>query len=203
MGVNMSNWKIGEEFKPAKQLKSIYFLYFVITVIFAILTWLIPLVMFTPLFITLAVGIPILFILLFVIYWIPKFYSTISYKLDDEEVEWKRGVWFRNTGIVPYNRITNVDIAQGPISRMFNIGSLKIQTAGHSNPNQGWGNPSEITIEGVEEFEELKYIIRDMVRGKKPMAVQTFNEEAEADIDNKILAELVEIKKLLEKISEK
>ncbi|AXV38080.1 MAG: hypothetical protein CIT01_07660 [Methanobacterium sp. BRmetb2] len=202
----MANWKIGEEFKPAKQLKSLYFVYLVITVIFAILVWLIPLAIFVPPLITLAVAIPILVILLFVVYWISRFYSTIQYKLDDEEVEWKRGVWFRNTGIVPYNRITNVDIAQGPISRMFNIGSLKIQTAGYSNPNQGWGNPSEITIDGVEEFEKLRHIIMDRVRGKKPMAVQTFEETpepAKRDLNNQILAELVEIKKLLMKISEK
>jgi len=202
----MANWKIGEEFKPAKQLKSLYFVYLVITVIFAILVWLIPLAIFVPPLITLAVAIPILVILLFVVYWISRFYSTIQYKLDDEEVEWRRGVWFRNTGIVPYNRITNVDIAQGPISRMFNIGSLKIQTAGYSNPNQGWGNPSEITIDGVEEFEELRHIIMARVRGKKPMAVQTFEETPEpvkGDLNNQILAELVEIKKLLMKISEK
>ncbi|MBV1730287.1 MAG: PH domain-containing protein [Methanobacterium sp.] len=198
----MVNWRIGEEFKPAKQLKTLYYIYFVITIIFAVLIWYIPVVIFAPLIATVIISIPVLLVLLFTLYWIPKFYGTISYKLDDEEIEWRRGVWFKNTGIIPYNRITNVDIAQGPISRMLDIGSLKIQTAGYSNPNQGWGTSSEITIDGVEDFEELRHIIMDRVKGRKPVAVQTF-EETPQDVQGKILAELVEIKKLLQKISEK
>ncbi len=86
--------------------------------------------------------------------------------MDDEEIEWRRGVWFKNTGIIPYNRITNVDIAQGPIARMLNIGTLKIQTAGYSNPNQGWGTSSEITINGVGGFEELRHVMMDRVKEK-------------------------------------
>lgn len=199
----MVNWKIGDEFNPAPQLKSLYYIYFIVTIIFGILIWLIPLTVFAPLFITLAIGIPIIFILIFTTYWIPKFYSTIIYKLDEEEMEWRRGVWFKNTGIIPYNRITNVDIAQGPISRMLKIGSLKIQTAGYSNPNQGWGTSSEITIDGVEEFEELRHIIMDKVKGRKPVAVQTFDETSEisGDIQKEILRELIEIKELLKKDS--
>jgi len=202
----MVNWKIGEEFNPAKQLKSLYFIYFIITVIFAVLIWYIPLVVFAPSFITIIITVPLVVILLFVLYWIPKFYSTISYHLDHEEIEWRRGVWFKNTGIIPYNRITNIDIAQGPISRMLNIGSLKIQTAGYSNPNQGWGTSSEITIDGVEDFEELRHIIMDRVKGRKPVAVQTFEEdttEMSRDVQDRMVAELVEIKELLQKISEK
>lgn len=202
----MVNWKMGEEFNPAKQLKTLYYIYFVIIIIFAVLIWLIPVSIFMSLSTTIIIAIPLLVILLFILYWIPKFYSTIIYKLDNEEVEWRRGVWFKNTGIVPYNRITNVDISQGPISRMLNIGSLKIQTAGYSNPNQGWGNPSEITIDGVEGFEELRHIIMDRVRGRRPMAVQTFvetHDEVEGDVQGRIVTELMEIKELLRKISEK
>lgn len=201
----MVNWKIGEDFNPAKQLRSLYFIYFLITIIFSVLIWYIPLAFLVTSWITLIISVPLLLILIFVIYWIPKFYTTISYKLDSEEVEWRRGVWFKNTGIIPYNRITNIDIAQGPISRMLNIGSLKIQTAGYSNPNQGWGNSSEITIDGVEGFEELRHIIMDRVKGKKPVGVQTFEEPTDRveDLPERIVAELVEIKELLQKISEK
>ncbi|MEW6011729.1 MAG: hypothetical protein CIT03_09860 [Methanobacterium sp.] len=202
----MVNWKIVNEFNPAPQLKSLYYIYFGITIVFAVLIWFVSLAVFTPLFISLAIGIPVLGILLFTLYWIPKFYSTIIYKLDEDEMEWRRGVWFKNTGIIPYNRITNVDIAQGPISRILKIGSLKIQTAGYSNPNQGWGTSSEITIDGVEEFEELRHIIIDKIKGRKPVAVQSFDESPEKvsdDVQNRILTELVEIKELLKKISER
>ena len=39
------------------------------------------------------------------------------YELRDDEMSWKRGVWFHTTGIVPSNRITNLGIRQGPVMR--------------------------------------------------------------------------------------
>ena len=105
------------------------------------------------------------------------------------------GIQFKKIGVVPYNRIINIDIGQGPISRMLGIATLKIQTAGYS----GQARP-EIKIEGIEQFEELRELIMEFVKGKKPVAVETYEEE---DIDLKILNELVKIRKLLEKSSEK
>ncbi len=101
-------------------------------------------------------------------------------------------MWFKKTGIVPYNRITNIDITQGPISRKLGIATLKIQTAGYS----GQQARAEIKMEGIEQFEELREFIMEFVRGKKPVAVETYKDES---IGLKILNELVKIRKLLEK----
>ena len=46
------------------------------------------------------------------------------YELREDEMSWKRGVWFRTTGIVPYNRITNLDVRQGPVMRLPGISTL-------------------------------------------------------------------------------
>jgi membrane protein YdbS with pleckstrin-like domain len=118
------------------------------------------------------------------------------YKLTENEIVWRRGVWFKSTGIVPYNRITNIDITQGPFSRKLGIAALKIQTAGYS----GQQARAEIRIEGMEKFEELKELVMGFVKGKKPVAVETYEEE---NIDLKILNELIKIRELLEKSSEK
>lgn len=115
--------------------------------------------------------------------------------LTENEIEWKKGVWFRNTAIVPYNRITNIEITQGPISRKLGIAALKIQTAGYSAQQAG----AELTIVGVEQFEDLKELIMDFVRAKKAAAVETY----EKDKDSNILEELVKIRELLEKALEK
>ena len=144
-----------------------------------------------PFEVKVGITIPILAILIFIAYWIPRYYETIVYKLTKDEIVWRRGVWFKKTGVVPYNRITNIDIVQGPISRMLGIATLKIQTAGYS----GQARP-EIKIEGIEQFEELREMIMEFVKGKKPVAVETYEEE---NIDLKILNELVKIRKLLEK----
>ncbi|MFA6225776.1 MAG: PH domain-containing protein [Methanoregula sp.] len=92
-------------------------------------------------------------------YWVKLYYQSMSYELHEDEMRWKRGVWFRTTGIIPYNRITNLDIRQGPVMRWLNISSLSIQTAGYS----GQSVP-EIRIEAIEHAEELRELIRTLVR---------------------------------------
>ena len=188
--------KIDEDFKPSPQFKKLYYIYFISFVLLAILPWYIPMLLFVPPTATLGLSIPLLAILIFVIYWIQKYYDTMLYKLARNEIVWRRGVWFRRTGIVPYNRITNIDINQGPISRMLGIAALKIQTAGYS----GQQVRSEIRIEGMERFEELRELVMEFVRGKKPVAVETYEEE---DINLRMLNEMVKIRELLEKSSVK
>ena len=92
--------------------------------------------------------------------WTGMYYASMWYELREDEMSWKRGVWFRRTGIVPYNRITNLDLVQGPVMRALGISTLSIQTAGYS----GKAVP-EIRIEAIEHAEELRELVRTMVRG--------------------------------------
>ena len=120
------------------------------------------------------------------------------YELRDDEINWKRGVWFRKTGIVPYNRITNLDVRQGPFMRYLGISTLAIQTAGYS----GQAVP-EIRIEAIEHAEELREVIRSMVRGSPVRDDGTgsggTSYVSSPTVDQQILAELKNIRTLLEK----
>lgn len=186
------NRRLDREFKPVPEFKLLNFIQLELVILFLILPWFIPAMVFPPKIVSIIIFFSVLATMLFIAYWIPKYCNSISYKLTGSEMVWKRGVWFKTTGIVPYNRITNVDIAQGPISRMLGIAALKIQTAGYSAQKMG----AEIKIEGVKDFEELRAIITGFVRGRKPVAVEAFEEE---NTDARILTELVKIRKLLEK----
>jgi len=192
----MKGAMIGEEFKPSSQFKKLYYIYFtpillilLVVLQFPIYLLSIPLLMLVGLIFSL----PILLIILFVMYWIPKYYGSMNYKLTDDEMTWRRGVWFKKTGIVPYNRITNIDISQGPVSRSLGIAALKIQTAGYSGPST---TTSEIKIEGMEDFEGMRESIMGLVRGRKPVAVETYDSPKGKD---PLLNELVKIRELLEK----
>lgn len=101
----------------------------------------------------------IVVILVVFIVWTRLYYDTMAYELHDDELRWRRGVWFRTTGIVPYNRITNLDLKQGPVMRWLKISTISIQTAGYS----GQAVP-EICIEAIEQAEELREILRQSVR---------------------------------------
>jgi membrane protein YdbS with pleckstrin-like domain len=192
--------RIGEEFRADPAYRTYYYINLAVILTLAFFSWYVPVLFFAPawisMIITLTAGLVVLIITLVTLYWIPKYYSTLKYKLTNNEMVWRRGVWFRKTGIVPYNRITNIDIEQGPVSRALGIGSLKIQTAGYSAASSGAGRQAEIRIEGVVHFEELRQFIMGFVHGSKQAGAATGVYERTGD---PVLGELVKIRKLLEK----
>ena len=127
--------------------------------------------------------------------WAPLYYKSVVYHLNDTEMTWKRGVFFRKTGIVPYNRITNVDIVQGPVMRLFGISHLKIETAGGGASKSS----AEIQLEGISDPEPLRQLIMDFVRGQKPAAAATGTEYKSRNADlQALLEEVSAIRRLLE-----
>ena len=140
--------------------------------------------------------IAVIFILLWI--WVGMYYDSMSYELREDEINWKRGVWFRTTGIVPYNRIVNLDLRQGPLMRFLGISTLAIQTAGYS----GQAVP-EIKIEGIEHAEELRELIRSHVRGSVSHDDGTGSAKPSSttpvvSVHQQMLAELQQIRSLLE-----
>lgn len=185
--------RIGEDFKPSSQFKTLYYIYAALGALVFIVPWLIPMAVFGPPFLGIILLAPALVILILVVAWIPLYYESITYRLTDSEIVWNRGVWFRMTGIVPYSRITNIDITQGPISRSLGIAALRIQTAGYSSQTAPF---QEIKLEGVTNFDQLRELIMSRVRGRKPVATETYDE---GDVETKILEELARIRQLLER----
>lgn len=92
---------------------------------------------------------------IYFVWWINAYYKTLSYKVEKTEVVRSGGVFFRKTSIVPYEKITNIDITQGPVERLFGISTLRIHTAGYSGPSMG----AEVKFEGLEKPEELRKLI--------------------------------------------
>lgn len=189
---------IGKDFKPAPQFKTYYFLYLFLTTLVAAAFILFPVSLAgEPVLNALFAG-GLIAVVIFVAVWIPLYYRSVVYHLGGTEMTWKRGVWFRGTGIVPYNRITNVDIVQGPLMRVFGISDLRIQTAGYSAQAQ-----AEIRIQGVEEPEEVRELIMARVRGRPPVAATTGGEETVPAPEDAVLAELRAIRRVLEGMTEK
>ncbi|MDU9376656.1 hypothetical protein McpSp1_12800 [Methanocorpusculaceae archaeon Sp1] len=196
--------QLGEDFKPSLKYKP----YLAIaTVLLIAFIWALCLgwVFIGDVFglgssIAIAAAVILIACLIFGLVWVVLYYKSVVYHLNETEMTWKRGVWFRKTGIVPYNRITNVDIVQGPVMRIFGISNLKIQTAGYSGTN----GSAEISLEGIEEPEPLRALIMDFVRGTAPSPAATggapmvtAQPAANADMAS-LIAEVAAIRKLLE-----
>lgn len=178
-------------FGPSRKYRRLLWQYVALFCILALGWWMIPLIVFMPLLsaraVVLAVAIAIMG---FLAYWVPRYYDSISYTISSEDITWQRGVWFKTTGIVPYQMVTNIDIGQGPLSRRLGIGSLKVQTAGYSASKQS----AEISINGIEGVESLRDLIMPYVRASHGSAP-----EQKQPPESALLSEVRAIRALLEK----
>ncbi len=118
-------------FKPSEKMVIWFIIDFFILILFLLLCCIAPVVSIpdVPLLaVAIIVGIILVIVVLYLI-WVKMYYDSMWYELHDDEMRWKRGVIFRSTGIVPYNRITNIDIKQGPVMRALGISTVSVQTA--------------------------------------------------------------------------
>ncbi len=58
------------------------------------------------------------------------FYRRYRYRMDDDKVEIRRGIITITHSLVPIERIHQVQVAKGPINRMFGLANVNITTAG-------------------------------------------------------------------------
>jgi len=149
------------EVKPHRNLRSLYLTYLLIAIWAGFLPWLVPLTIYIPPVFVLAITVPVLLLVLYFIWWTGAYYHTILYRFSTTGIGWERGVWWRQTGNVPYDRITSVDILQGPLSRLLGISVLKVQTAGYPT---GTASVTELKIEGMTNAGALRDYIVDRMR---------------------------------------
>jgi membrane protein YdbS with pleckstrin-like domain len=63
-------------------------------------------------------------------------YERWVFRFAPGALELRYGVWFRTVSAVPYHRIQQIDIEQGPIERRLGIVTLSLTTA--SSASDGW-----------------------------------------------------------------
>ena len=198
---------VEREFGADIELKNLYHAYLAIVLLGGFLWWLIPVVFVVFLVdawiaavVAMSAFIPLIVVVTVAMFWIPKYYSSIKYVFEDDKLIVTRGVWWRTKSVVPYNRITNINIYQGPISRHFGLARLSIQTAGFSGVSSSGHRTAEAEIIGIKSFEETKDYVMNFVKGMMPQAVEAEAEvRATGSINEQLLQELRRIRKAVEK----
>jgi membrane protein YdbS with pleckstrin-like domain len=61
---------------------------------------------------------------------INKIYDNITFLVRDEAITINRGILYKHSLTLPFNRVQNVNILRGPLERRFGIATIFIQTAG-------------------------------------------------------------------------
>jgi membrane protein YdbS with pleckstrin-like domain len=137
-----------------------------------------------------------------IIIWIPAAFRALEYYIDDEGVKMKGGVVWKKYVTVPYSKITNVDVIQGPMQRYYNIGTINVQTAGAGGKQ---GEKAELKINGIRELEKVRKLIIGRIKNSSYYLSGMIKKEEESirpeniSVFKRMLNELEEIKNLLKR----
>ncbi len=76
-----------------------------------------------------------------------------SWRLTDVGLEVRHGVWWKHMQAIPWARVQHADVSQGPLQRMYGVGTLNVHTAGTSNSSVNLAGLShEVAIELRDEI---------------------------------------------------
>jgi len=185
--------------KPDRGELAIWFLMLVIFSLPILVACIVLALTVQPLVFSLLIVGLFLFILFFV-FWLPAYFKSLEYAIEEEAVRGKKGVFWRRYVTVPYTKITNVDVSQGPVQRLYKIGTVHVQTAGAGGQQ---GARAELLILGVKDLNEIKNAIMKRVVGHVAIGAMDTTETPPAMTDSNtmksILEEVTSIRKLLEK----
>ncbi|MFK8115020.1 MAG: PH domain-containing protein [Rubripirellula sp.] len=105
-----------------------------------------------PFAIVAAIALPIVLLSIWAGWIYPgKAYRRASWRLADDSLEIRQGVWWRHQIIVPRSRVQHSDIEQGPLQRGMGISTLIVHTAGTKN--------ASVKLEGLKH--EVSQKLRD------------------------------------------
>ncbi|MDE1798052.1 MAG: PH domain-containing protein [Candidatus Micrarchaeota archaeon] len=121
-------------------------------------------------------------------------YMSFTYELTETEFIIRQGVFTRDTIVIPYNRIQNVNTHRTLLERLLGLASLQIETAGTNL------SASEGTLPGVSRKDELVHEIMAHVEAAKGRGGVDGNgnggaSKTEAQLLSDILKELVLLNK--------
>tara|TARA_R110002050_G_scaffold221441_1_gene357273 strand:+ start:53608 stop:54123 length:516 start_codon:yes stop_codon:yes gene_type:complete len=85
-----------------------------------------------------------------------------AFAIREKDISYRSGLLFHSITTIPLSRIQHTEIVQGPVSRLFGLGAVKIYTAG--------GSSSDIVIPGLaySEAESIRAFINVKISGNEP-----------------------------------
>lgn len=92
-------------------------------------------------------------------------YHTLRYRFDDEGVTMRWGILFRKEISLTYARIQDIHLTSNVVERWLGLAKIQVQTA---SGNAG----AEMTIEGLQHFEEVRDFLYSRMRGAREHARQ-------------------------------
>lgn len=182
--------------KPEKAIRSLWFVCWGTWFVIGLIVWPILIIVQPIVFGPCLFG--WLIVMALVALWLPVFWGSLEYAIESDCVKSKSGVFWKKRITVPYNKITNIDITQGPLQRAFGIGTIHVQTAGAGGQQ---GTHAELRLLGISNLEQVKDTIMEGARGRtiaEPVQIKTEMPQSVPEVSEQILKELTAIRRILE-----
>ncbi len=81
-------------------------------------------------------------------------YQARGYAMGADRLRVARGLLFRSDTVVPFGRVQHIDVEQGPLERLYGLGTLVLHTAGNHN--------SSVSLPGLAHGDALA--MREAIR---------------------------------------
>ena len=104
-------------------------------------------------------------------------YFFMTYELQEDQLRIKTGIIWKSDKAIPYQKLTDATLQQGPIDGLFGFASLSLQTAGSTEV--------EATMYGLTNFTEIQEEIRKKIQGIKDVVPSSEKDVAEGILVNK------------------
>jgi uncharacterized protein len=105
-------------------------------------------------------------------HWLPlRRYRSTSFRLGEGFFEFRSGIFWKSSVMIPLSRIQHIDLLRGPLEQRYGLASLVLHTAGTSQASQ--------TVPGLEVGEAVR--IRQRIAAAADI---DWDEEADPDSGN-------------------
>jgi putative membrane protein len=94
-------------------------------------------------------------LLVFVIVGVVLYWTRFEYRVGQSEIRIDSGILSRTHRSIPFDRIQDVDITQGPLARLFGLAQVKFETGGSAGAREDEGVIQAITLDRAQEIRAL------------------------------------------------
>jgi membrane protein YdbS with pleckstrin-like domain len=118
--------------------------------------------------------------------YVPSYVKSMRMHLSENDFKKSEGVFVKHEVIVPYDKISTIHVIQGVLEKRYGLGEIRIHTVGMEE------EPHEISLKGIENFEEVKNEIMDKMKEKE--GISTKSRKSSEELLEEIYEELIDIK---------
>jgi len=142
------------------------------------------------------IGIPLAILYFILGNWlITKHIENLGCSLNERTLEIKKGILNKTESTIPLEKITDLQMFQGPIMRYFGLRGFKVETAGQSSGPAGGSLVNMIGIVDAVEFRKTVLDQRDLLASGSPSVAVAAVASAPAATDGsaEILSEIRDV----------